>query len=180
MKPDFTPYLNGISASQEKVLADLRSEVKAAGSTLANASPYSPFYKLLGALVAKPVLYLRGVLTESIMPGMFLNTATGTLLNLKAAEFGLERRNALPAEGNVVFSRASTTGTLSIPQGTRVESPPIDGKVYALLTTQTVLFASTSATVRAPVQALQAGAAFNLGAGLYTVLPSIPQLEWRG
>ncbi len=172
--PDFSPYLEGIPATQKQGLAALGEEIQAAGSALVNNSPYSPFYSLLGHLVVNPMLYLREVLAKHIMPGMFLHTAQGDLLDLKAAEFGMERLQARAAVGKLLFTRASTLGTLLVPSGTRIESPPIDGKVYALETTLATSFAAGETDTRVAVQALETGAAHNLRAGLYSVLPEPP------
>jgi uncharacterized phage protein gp47/JayE len=82
------------------------------------------------------------------------------------------RKPAAKAVGSLTFRRDGTTGDLTIPAGTLVESPPIEGVVYRMVTTAaaTILEGSTSALVAAKAE--QAGAAWNLGDGYYSLLPT--------
>ena len=169
--PDFEAMLSGIAASEEEVLADLRAELAAQGSRIANTSAFSPFFRLLGAIFAGPVLYLRALVLDSLLPGIFAQQASGAMLDLRAADLDEVRKGASKAAGLITFYRAGTVGDLPIAPGTPVESPPIDGVVYRLSTTAAGTILDGSASAQVAVQAEAAGAAWNLGDGYYSILP---------
>lgn len=61
-----------------------------------------------------------------------IDNASGSDLDARAAEIVpgiIRRRSALPASGNVIFSRPGTTGSLSIPAGTQVGATDDQGQV---------------------------------------------------
>lgn len=171
MADPFDSMVSGIAATEDAVLDDLRADLQTEGSKIANTSPFSPFFRLMGAVFSGPVLYLRGLVIDTVLPGIFGHKATGTLLNLRAADLGETRKPASKAVGNITFSRTGTTGALPIPLGTAVESPPIDGVTYRVVTTAagTILDGQSSALV--PAEAESEGAAHNLGDEFYSVLP---------
>jgi uncharacterized phage protein gp47/JayE len=169
---NFEAMLSGIASSEEEVRADLRADLQAQGSKIANTSPFSPFFRLLGAIFAAPVLTLRALVVDTILPSLFVQTAVGAALDTLAYGLDETRKPAAKAVGSLTFRRDGTTGDLTIPAGTLVESPPIEGVVYRMVTTAavTILEGSTSALVAA--EAEQAGAAWNLGDGYYSLLPT--------
>jgi len=172
-EPVFETMLSPIAETEEEVLTDLRADLQAEGSTIANTSPFSPFFRLMGAVFAKPLLFLRGLVVDTILPGLFVKTATGTLLDIRADGMDETRKAAAKAEGRLTFYRAGSTGDLPIPAGTVAESPEIDGVVYRMIVGAaggTILAGSISALVACDAE--QAGAAWNLGDGYYSVLPN--------
>jgi hypothetical protein len=53
------------------VRSDLRANLQAKGSKIANTSPFSPLFRLLGAVFAAPVLYLRALVVDTVLPRRF-------------------------------------------------------------------------------------------------------------
>lgn len=109
---------------------------------------------------------------ESLARDADLQTATGEALTLKAAEFGVERRPAVPATGVVEFSRSqSAPSDFLIVSGTQVQTA--DGSVVFETTEPTTINAGeTSAT--ANVEAVRGGVETNLPANTLTTMPSPP------
>jgi len=169
-EPVFKDMLSPIAATEEALADDLRADLQARGSTIANLSPFSPFFQLLAAVFSQPVLFLRGLVVETILPGLFVRTAAEDLLDTLAHGLDETRKAAEKVVGSLAFYRDGTTGALPVPLGTEVESPEIDGVVYKLITTVTgtILDGNTSALVAA--RAENAGVAHNLGDGYYSVL----------
>lgn len=171
MADPFDSMVSEIAEDEEAVLVDLRADLQAEGSKIANLSAFSAFFRLMGAVFAAPVLFLRTLVIDTILPGIFAGRATGALLLIHASNMDEEQKPATTAKGNITFTRAGSAGALPIPLGTLVESPPIDGVVYQLKTTVagTILDGNTTALVA--VEALAEGAAYNLGDQFYSVLP---------
>ena len=172
MAEPFDSMVSGIADTEQAILDDLRADLQTQGSQIANVSPFSAFFTLIGKLIAAPLLYLRGLVIDTVLPGLFLKTATGALLEIVADGYDVEKLLASKAKGSLTFTRSGSTGDLTIPAGTVVESPEIDGVVYRMITdTDTdILDGNTTALVAATAEL--AGAAHNLGDGYYTILPT--------
>ena len=170
MPPSFEPMLTPLPATEEEALAKLRADLQAQGSRIANTSPFSPFFRLLGALLAQPVLFVRGLILDTVLPGQFVKTASGDLLDTLADGLDEQRKPATKASGLLTFYRDNPTGDLAIPAGTGVESPPIEGVVYRLVTTAAGLIPEGSLSAQVPAEAELPGAAWNLGDGYYAIL----------
>jgi len=173
-EPAFDNLLSTIASTEDDLADGLRADLQAEGSTIANLSPFSAFFRLLVAVFATPLLELRRIVLEDLLPGLFWKTATGSLLDILADGRDLTRLVATAAQGSLTFSRAGSVGDLTIPAGTIVESPEIDGVVYRMVTDADtdILDGNTSALVAATAEAV--GAAYNLGDGFYSILPNPP------
>ncbi|WP_395593298.1 baseplate J/gp47 family protein [Pseudomonas sp. B26140] len=161
----------GIPTTDAALKAAWEAEVVAQGSKLANTSAYSPFWRVITALVTKPVLWILTFVTGTVLPNFFLKTATSTWLDMLAWAVNVERKAPTKAIGSLLFSRATTVGRFEIPIGTRVQSPTINGNVYELVTTAVGSFIEGASQVSIPVIAIDAGSGFNLAPGYYAVLP---------
>lgn len=162
----------GVPTTTDEFRAKWEIEVAAQGSAFTNNSDYSPFWRLVTALVTAPAVWLVQMLVTNLLPQSFLKTATSTFLELLAWGYNVERKQPVKTLGNVRFTRASTIGTLEVPAGTIIQTAPINGNVYQVITTATVTFANGSSTVTAPVEAAATGAAYNLATGYYAILPT--------
>ncbi len=102
-------------------------------------------------------------------------TAEGAELDALAADrFGLTRKAATPAVGEVQFTRGSSTGTVVIPAGTRVEGE-VDGDKLQFTTDTPVELAAGSSSVLATATCTVAGRDGNVAAGVIdTLLDTIP------
>ncbi|AOA08815.1 baseplate J/gp47 family protein [Pseudomonas sp. TMW 2.1634] len=161
----------GIPTTEAALKAAWEAEVVAQGSKLANTSAYSPFWRVITALVTKPVLWILTFVTGTVLPNFFLKTATSTWLDMLAWAVNVERKAPTKAIGSLLFSRATTVGSFEIPIGTRVQSATINGNVYELVTTAMGSFIEGASQVSIPVIAIDAGSGFNLAPGYYAVLP---------
>jgi uncharacterized phage protein gp47/JayE len=173
MTVDFKQALadSGIPTTEAGLKAAWEAEVTAQGSKLANTSAYSPFWRVVTALVTKPVLWILTFVSDTVLPNFFVKTAGGTWLDMLAWAVNVERKAPTKAIGTLLFSRATTVGSFEIPIGTRVQSPAINGNVYELVTTALASFAEGESQVSVPAMAIEAGSGFNLAPGYYAVLP---------
>lgn len=170
-EPAFENLVSTIASTEDDLAADLRADLQAEGSTIANLSPFSPFFRLLTAIFSKPLLVLRALVLDSLLPGIFPSKATGALLDIHAAGMDDARKPASKAVGNITFFRAGSAGALAIPSGTVVESPPIAGVVLAVVTTVAGSIPDGFTSAKVAAEAVNEGAAYNLGDGFYSVLP---------
>src|SRR5690606_32849712 len=98
-----------------------------------NNSEYSPFWRVVKALMTAPLLWIvNDLVLQHLLPNMFLKTASDVFLELFGWAVNLPRKAAQKAEGIVVFSRAIAAGPVQIPAGTIIQSPTINGKTYHL------------------------------------------------
>ena len=75
----------GIPTTEAGLSKAWESEVAAQGSKLSNTSAYSPFWRLITALVTKPVLWLISFISDTVLPNFFVKTAGDTWLDMLAA-----------------------------------------------------------------------------------------------
>jgi uncharacterized phage protein gp47/JayE len=119
--------------------------------------------------VAEVVGELYAFASDMLKQG-FLDTTSGVWLNRKAAEYGVTRNPAIRTEGTVIFSRAvPRTTNVPIPDGSVVATPrDQSGSEYRYLTTDEAILSSGETSVAVPVQAEEAGSAWNVGSGSIT------------
>ncbi|KIQ33802.1 baseplate J/gp47 family protein [Pseudomonas viridiflava] len=145
------------------------------GSTLTNTSAYSPFWRIITALVTKPVLWLLEFVSGTVLPNFFVKTAGNQWLDMLAWAVNVERKAATVATGGLLFTRANTGGELEVPIGTLIQSPTLNGHIYQLVTTEPRSFEEGQSQLVVPVRAVGAGSGYNLAPGYYAVLPqSVP------
>jgi hypothetical protein len=173
---DFTRIVEkaGIPTTEAGWAELFKQDVEAEGSIINNDSPYSPFWRLISRIVTKPAVWIvNEVLIKQILPNMFLLTATDDqFIEGKAWEHDLTRKAESKAAGKVRFNRAAKSGpSLLIPAGTVIQTDAINGTVYRVVSVNDVILPLNSLSVLVDVVAENAGAAYNLGAGYYHILP---------
>ena len=173
MSVDFKQALadSGIPTTEAALKAAWEAEVTAQGSKLANTSTYSPFWRVITALVTKPVLWLLTFVSDTVLPNFFVKTAQKAWLDMLAWAVNVERKAPTKAIGILLFSRATTAGELEVPIGTRVQSASINGNVYELVTTKAASFVEGESQLQIPATAVEAGSGYNLAPGYYAILP---------
>lgn len=173
MSVDFKQALadSGIPTTEAALKAAWEAEVLAQGSKLANTSAYSPFWRVITALVTKPVLWLLTFVSDTVLPNFFVKTAQKAWLDMLAWAVNVERKAPTKAIGILLFSRATTAGELEVPIGTRVQSASINGNVYELVTTKAASFVEGESQLQIPAMAVEAGSGYNLAPGYYAILP---------
>lgn len=173
MSVDFKQALadSGIPTTEAALKAAWESEVTAQGSKLANTSAYSPFWRVITALVTKPVLWLLTFVSDTVLPNFFVKTAEKAWLDMLAWAVNVERKAPTKAIGTLLFSRATTAGEFEVPIGTRVQSASINGNVYELVTIAAASFVEGESQLQIPATAVEAGSGYNLAPGYYAILP---------
>jgi uncharacterized phage protein gp47/JayE len=170
---DFKQALHdaGIPTTEQGLRQAWENEVAAQGSALSNTSAYSPFWRIVTALVTKPVLWLITFISGTVLPNFFVKTATGTWLDMLAWAVNVERKGATKAKGMLLFTRLAAGGALEVPAGTVVQSASINGHIYQLVTTADGTFTDGAMQLEIPAEAVDTGAGFNLAPGYYAILP---------
>jgi uncharacterized phage protein gp47/JayE len=161
----------GIPVTEEGLRKAWEKEVVAQGSKMSNTGAYSPFWRVITALVTKPVMWLLSFLSDTILPNFFVKTARDKWLDMLAWAVNVERKGATKAQGMLLFTRDVPGGVLQIPAGIQVQSAPINGHVYQMVTTQSVTFADGVLQLEVPAQAQEVGSGYNLAPGYYAILP---------
>lgn len=173
MTVDFKQALNdaGIPTTEAGLRQAWESEVAAQGSALSNTSAYSPFWRLVTALVTKPVLWLITFISDTVLPNFFVKTAVDTWLDMLAWAVNVERKGATKAKGVLLFTRLTAGGALEVPASTVVQSASINGHIYQLVTTAAGQFTDGMMQLEIPVEAVKTGSGYNLAPGYYAILP---------
>lgn len=161
----------GVPTTEAGLRAAWEKEVAAQGSKLSNTSAWSPFWRVVTALVTKPVMWLIEFMVSTVLPNFFVKTATGAWLDMLAWAVDVTRKASTKAQGQLLFTRSGVAGVLEIPAGVRVQSVAINGNVYVLVTTAATQFLDGDAQVLVPVEASEAGSGYNLAPGYYSILP---------
>lgn len=170
---DFKQALSdaGIPTTEAGLRQAWEKEVAAQGAKLSNTGAYSPFWRVVTALVTKPVMWLLDFVVQSVLPNFFVKTASGAWLDMLAWAVNVERKGATKAQGKILFTRTGAGGALIVPAGTLIQSAAINGHVYQLTTTETGVFADGLMHLEIPVQASETGSGYNLAPGYYAILP---------
>lgn len=160
---------SGLPQSESAIREKFDKTAKAEGFDFNNPSPFSPFWNLVRDLMILPAVWLTNFLRETILPQQFAMTATGGFLDLHAQTHGLTRRPAQKAQGNITFTRIPGEAVAVIPAGLEMMTPEIRGKIYRLQTLQGVVISPSEASADVLCEAMEPGAAYNLGAGYYSI-----------
>lgn len=161
----------GLPTTEAEVRAQFEQAVDAEEVAFSNDTKVSPWWKMLTLLVTRAVMWLIEALATTVLPEMYVKTASRAGLILLADGVNLTPKAPTKARGQVQFVRADSVGVLTVAADTPVQSPPINGRIYTVMTTAAVDFAEGQTTVLAPVEAEAVGSAYNLGAGYYRLLP---------
>lgn len=173
MSADFKQALRdaGIPTTEAELKKAWEKEAAAQGSKISNTSAYSPFWRIVTALVTTPVLWLLQFIVDTVLPNFFVKTAVDTWLDMLAWAVNVERKASTKAQGVLLFTRSSAAGALEVPAGTRVQSAAINGHVYELVTTLPGTVADGQSQLTIAVEAIEAGSGYNLAPGYYAILP---------
>ncbi|WP_375750954.1 baseplate J/gp47 family protein [Vibrio sp. HN007] len=173
-KADFIAILSqsGVPVTEEAMETKLKQEVSGAGSELSNDSEMSPFWRWVRAAVITPAIWLiRILLAGHVMPSMFVGTAERWALELKAWELNVDIKQAVKTQGNITMTKANADDVVTVSAGSIVQTLPIDGVVYQVQVLEETILEAGKATGQVRVEAIEAGAAYNLSAGYFNILP---------
>jgi len=161
---------SGMPVSDSEMRAEWERLNRDEDSLIRNDSNFSPFWRLITAIVTSPARWLITLLIEHVLPNSFLRFAEDVYLDVYAWAVHLTRKTSARLKGRVKFTRAGTTGELTIPAGTFIETPPINGRVFRVRTTAAGMIANGEASTEIQVEAEEDGEAWNLGPGYYSIL----------
>lgn len=164
---------SGIPITENEIKAEFEKEVIAQGSMINNNSAYSPFWRLVQTLIAKPYLYLIGFLVKTVFPQSFVMHATGKWLDLWLDSVDLERKQPNNAKGYVIFERLDGAPEVLLPANFTISTDRINGKIYQLVIPAQVLLPANVTEVRVEVIAAGTGSEYNLASGYYQI-PQAP------
>ena len=176
-KPDYAELVkqSGIPTDAESWKKVLKEEMDKEGSVINNDSRFSPFWRLIEqAVIIATVWLTENLLIKHVLPNIFLATAFGDSLKLKAWEVNIEPKSKTKAKGKIVFQRAALKGpALVISKDTWVQTEPINGNIYRVKILEDTTMPENETTVIAIAEAEHEGSAYNLGGGYYHVIPAI-------
>lgn len=160
----------GMPVTEDQVRAEFDAIVKEEG-LITNTSKMSPFWRLISAIVSAPVMWLKNILVATVMPNMYLATASGPFVDLFAWALNLSRKEATYTAGLITFFKGDMSVAITIPAGTLIQTERINNTVYAVaVNADTVIPAGVNSQAIA-VTATAPGTAFNLAPGYYRILP---------
>lgn len=162
----------GIPTTEDEFNAKFESMAADEGLTFQNTSGTSAWWNWLRAIAVTPMTWLVEFLILTVLPGLFLKTATGSYLDFHGWRLGLDRKEASKTIGNIKFSRTAVGTTLTVPAGTIIQTASINGNVYQVATTGDGEFSTNDDELVIPVEAAETGSAYNLAANYFVVMPS--------
>lgn len=170
---DFEEVLEdaGMPVTPDEANAEFEKAVEAQGM-ITNTSSMSPFWRLITVIVTTPVMWIKDALVNAIMPGMFVATATGKLLDLLAWGLRLSRKQATAAKGTIYFTKQDDSEAVTVPAGTVIQTERINGVVYAVTVDAGYTIDAGVAGAEIPVTAAGTGTAYDLAPGYYHILPT--------
>lgn len=160
----------GIPTDTAGMKAKLEEIATEEGLTFKNPGEYSPFWRFINTALVVPTLWLIEYLIRTVMPSLYVKTAEDAALDLRGWVYDTTRKQAETLEGLITFTRASVNTSVTIPAGTIIKSAPIDGTVYQVKTTTETEFTDGQLTADVPVTAIEAGSAYALAPGYFTIL----------
>jgi uncharacterized phage protein gp47/JayE len=161
----------GIPTTQAEMQAKWNELNAAEELKIANDSKWSPFWRLISAIITTPALWLVNLLITYALPNAFLRDATGPWLELLAWAVNVERKAATKTKGSILFTKSDAAIATTIEGGFFVSTNAINGKVYRVVTTAQTIIPIGTVSALIPVEAEKAGAEYNLGPGYFSILP---------
>ncbi|CAI2062911.1 Uncharacterized homolog of phage Mu protein gp47 [Serratia quinivorans] len=161
----------GMPTTEAEIKAEFQKVVDDEGM-ITNTSKMSPFWRLVTAIVTKPVIWLKDILVTVVMANMYLATATGAYLDLFAWAVNLSRKDPTFTQGVINFFKSDPTLLITIPAGTVIQTERIDDKVYRVMTVAEVVIPAGTASQAIAVKAEASGTAYNLAPGYFRILPT--------
>jgi uncharacterized phage protein gp47/JayE len=170
--PDYKTILaeQGMPTTDAQIQAEFTNIVREKGF-ITNTSRMSPFWRLITAIVSKPVLWLVDALVNTVMRNLFLATAGGMFVDLFAWAVNITRKDATAAVGAIRFTKVAVGQEITVPVGTVIQTERINGTIYRLLIMADLTIPAGIASALVPVTAELEGSGFNLAPGYYRILP---------
>lgn len=151
----------------DDLMEDTVAELQDKGFAVTNFNSGGVFYTLL--MIAFRIRIELVQLLRSVLSNMFVSSATGVWLELKAADFSKKRKAAVKTQGNVTVSRAADGVAVTIPLGNIFKTEKdINGTELRFFVTASTILQQGSLSVDVPVEAEKEGVLYNVAAGKIT------------
>lgn len=158
-----------IPMTDEEIHQAFEKEVIAQGSLINNDSKYSPFWRLITAIIKIPYMWLLSFLLNTILPQSFVKTATGFFLDLFLHSVNLVRKQASKAQGAVIFVREPNAPEIQLPAGFTISTERINGNIYSLVIPEEITLPENVTNFRVMCDANNTGGQYNLAGGYYCI-----------
>lgn len=158
--------------TQETEIRQQFERITAEENLITNTSRMSPFWRLVTAIAVQPVKWLTDELINNILPNLFVKTASGVWLQMHAWSVGLELKEATKAKGYITFIKSNADMSITIKEGTVVETERINNKVYRMIVDTDTNIPKGILSKKVLATAEEAGSDYNLYAGYYKILPT--------
>lgn len=124
-------------------------------------------FKALEMIFLKAINELYKLL-RTVVTQIFITDAKGIWLDIKAADFGRKRKNAIRAEGKITVGRNSTDGQAKIIKKGNIFKTDMDmyGKELRYISQENVVMDKEVLKVLVPVKAESSGAIYNAPPGM--------------
>lgn len=154
--------------TEDEELEAIKTELADAGFVITNFKSGGIWYTLLRIFIRIKIELLK--LARTMLSNVFLSSADNVdWLELRAADFGKTRKQALKTQGNLTLTRTVTTANITIPAGYIFKTEPdSDGNVLRYISTGAVVFTAGSTSCSVPVEAESAGSNYNVPTGKIT------------
>lgn len=151
----------------DDLMEDAKTELQAKGFAITNFNSGGVFYTLL--MIAFRIRIELVQLLRSVLSNMFVSSATGVWLELKAADFSKKRKAAVKTQGKVIVSRAADGVAVTIPAGSIFKTEKdINGTELRFFATANTILQQGSLSVDVPVEAEKEGILYNVATGKIT------------
>ncbi|MEA4893542.1 MAG: baseplate J/gp47 family protein [Peptococcaceae bacterium] len=152
-----------LDAAREEVIQDLA----AAGFTITNWRSGGVFSMLL-TIVLRIKIELLGFLRK-VLSNLFIQSAEGAWLELKAADNNVTLKQATKTQGQVTLALAEDAETFTVLAGTVFKTDKDStGEELRYLALEPVIAQAAAGSAMVPVEAEKAGAKYNVAAGKIT------------
>ena len=169
---DFMQVLrdSGMPTTEDEIKAKFQQVVRDE-KLITNTSRMSPFWRLITALITKPVQWIIAAIADVVLRNMFVATAGGQMLRLLAWAVNIEAKPASAAAGVLRFTKSAATSAVTVSAGTVAQTERINGVIYGLKVTEDTAIEAGESSALVPVAATAVGSGHNLAPGYYRILP---------
>ncbi|MCI8503677.1 MAG: hypothetical protein HFG77_07375 [Hungatella sp.] len=152
---------------EEEEMEKIQEELETEGFAISNFSKGGIFYHLARLLVT---LYIElKEFAREILNDCFIQHASGDWLDIKAADFSKQRKEAMPVRGYITVYRSEYSNALQITKGhcfkTKADVAGIELKYYVV---ENTVIGAGEETGKVLVEAEETGAYYNISPGRIT------------
>ncbi len=162
----------GMPITEDDIKEVLQEIADDSNLDIANTSQYSAFWNFCQEAIISPTEFLTAFLIKNTMPGLYVKTAEGEMLDIIAWGYEITRNEAVKMQGELTFSRSSSEQAVTIPAGTIVRTIEINSNIYRVSTIDDAVLEEGVSSLRVLCEAEEAGSAYNLAASYFSILDS--------